>query len=131
MEFFFFVVSRSTFKRLCRKHGIFRWPNCRRKKVNGLPSNSNISYGNKFSGTGEEQIPECRREHSHHDLPPMRAAVVVAHTIPRVSSVQSVNKITVKATYNGVLIKFQLYFSSRLAELEENQDDESCWEKYA
>lgn len=118
--FFCFIVSRSTFKRLCRKHGIFRWPNCKSKKLKGLPTFSNISC-NKICGTGEEQIPICNREEpSSSEIPSMTGeADVSAHTIRQVSSGPNVNNITVKATYNGVLIKFRLSPFSRLAELEE------------
>lgn len=79
----------------------------------------------------------------YSDIPPLQVTTSVAHTIPDTAVMQDVNNMTIKATYNGLVIKFQLSSSSGMAELEEKviqrlqlkegtfiiqyQDDEGEW----
>ncbi|KAK1403058.1 hypothetical protein POM88_002663 [Heracleum sosnowskyi] len=72
-----FHVSRSTFKRICRSHGIRRWQ-CGKSRM-GIRGSSKLR-----------------------------------------KTSQDMDKINVKATYNGVAIRFDLLNSSGMAELEDN-----------
>ncbi|XP_059653060.1 protein NLP3-like [Cornus florida] len=92
-----FDVSRSTFKRICRKNGIHRWKRGKRNKVKGSPS---------------RQDPSC----SH--LPAEKLVATVAHLTP-LPTTQEVRAITIKAKFGGCTIKFQLPSTSGMVELGE------------
>lgn len=120
------LVSRSTFKRICRDHGIRRWQSGKRRM--GNQSSTKIRRVND-----EEQ---STWNFSCSDMPHLQDTTG-AHTS------QVMNKINVKASYNGVAIRFELLDSSGMAELEGNvierlkmgretfsieyQDDEGDW----
>ncbi|KAL1804228.1 hypothetical protein ACET3Z_032875 [Daucus carota] len=99
-----FHVSRSTFKRICRSHGIKRWQSGKSRM--GIQSSSKLrSVNNKESSKTNDVYP---------GIPPLQEIAIVADTS------QDINKIDVKATYNGVAIRFELPNSSGMAELEDN-----------
>ncbi|XP_059653065.1 uncharacterized protein LOC132300122 [Cornus florida] len=90
-----FDVSRSTFKRICRKNGIHSWKRGKRNKVKGSPS---------------RRDPPCSQ------LPAEKLVATVAHMTPLVIT-QEVRAITIKATFGADMIKFKLPFSSKMEEL--------------
>lgn len=98
-----FNVSRSTFKRICRSHGIRRWQ--RGKSRMGIQSSSKL-------GKVNDKEPS-RMNYVYSGMPPLQH-IAVAQTS------QDMDKINVKATYNGVAIRFELLDSSGMAELEDN-----------
>lgn len=111
------LVSRTTFKRICRDNGIKRWQS-HKKKLDSQSSSKLRRVNNK----------EPSRTNSYcSSIPPL----------------QDTDVITVKATYNGIAIKFELLDSSGMVDLENNvierlkmerhtfsikyQDDEDDW----
>ncbi|KAK1401934.1 hypothetical protein POM88_001539 [Heracleum sosnowskyi] len=99
-----FGVSRSTFKRICRDLGIKRWQNGKRKTEHNTSSNLRRRINDEEPSRGNVSCSE---------VPPVQDRVV-DHTS------QDLNKLTVKATYNGTTIRFGLPGSAGFAELEEN-----------
>lgn len=85
-----FVVSPSTFKRRCRHVGITWWKPSKRKLI--------------ATEKGKRKVSSSMR--------PLQDT--------RVHGSQSLEKMNVKATYNGVTIKFGLTNSSGISELEDN-----------
>lgn len=72
----------------------------------GIQSSSKLrSVNNKESSKTNDVYP---------GIPPLQEIAIVADTS------QDINKIDVKATYNGVAIRFELPNSSGMAELEDN-----------
>lgn len=120
------LVSRSTFKRICRGLGIERWQHGKRRM------DDNISSG---LGRKLHDDRSSRKNFSCSGIPPVPDTI--AHTS------QNSTKMTIKATYNGVTIRFELPVSSGISELEDNvierlhlerksfsikyQDDEGDW----
>ncbi|WOG83079.1 hypothetical protein DCAR_0102253 [Daucus carota subsp. sativus] len=121
-------ISRSTFKRVCRDHGIKRWKSGKRRMGKNISS--------KLEGELNDE-ESSKRNFSHSGMAPVEDRTVVAHKI------QDTNKMTVKATYNGVTIKFELSNLSGITELQDKvierlqverkcfsikyQDDEGDW----
>ncbi|KAK1403039.1 hypothetical protein POM88_002644 [Heracleum sosnowskyi] len=87
-----FGVSPSTLKRRCRSVGITRWPPSKRKAIDNGTGKSNFS-----SSTS-----------------PLQDMSAISHRS------QALEKMTVKATYNDVTIKFELTNLSGISELEDN-----------
>ncbi|KAK1362041.1 hypothetical protein POM88_046515 [Heracleum sosnowskyi] len=86
------LPCRSTFKRMCRDHGITRWKYSKRRM--GRHSSSNHSTVND-----EELIMNS----SLKVIPPLLDTTVVA--LPQTS--QDMNKVNVKATYKRTVIRFE------------------------
>ncbi|KAK1353415.1 hypothetical protein POM88_052550 [Heracleum sosnowskyi] len=121
-----FGGNRSTFKRVCRGHGIKRWQFGNKRMGSSISS----KLGTKLN----DKVPSRRKLSCSGKAPVTDTAVV-----PR----QNMNKMIVKATYNDVTIRFELFDLSGLAELQDNvierlqlerssfsikyQDDEGDW----
>ncbi|XP_017226093.1 protein NLP7 isoform X1 [Daucus carota subsp. sativus] len=99
-----FGVSRSTFKRICRGLGIKRWQSGKRRMKGNFSSRL---------GKGINQEQPGRRNFGSTSMAAVNETVV-AH------SSQDLNKMTVKATYKDVTIRFKLPDLSGIAELENN-----------
>lgn len=111
------LVSRSTFKRICRDNGIKRWPSHKKK----LDSQSS-----------------SKRRRVNDEEPSRKDSYCSG-----ISPLQDTDIITVKATYNEIAIKFEVLDSSGMVDLEDNvierlkmeretfsikyQDDEGDW----
>uniref|UniRef100_A0A5B7AR89 PB1 domain-containing protein n=1 Tax=Davidia involucrata TaxID=16924 RepID=A0A5B7AR89_DAVIN len=93
-----FDISRSTFKRILRGHKIMRWRKHKRNKVNDSLS---------------KRGPPCS------NLPPKQAVATVDHTTPRVTAMQNVRTVIIKAKYGENTIKFPLSSSSGKEDLEQ------------
>ncbi|KAK1353409.1 hypothetical protein POM88_052544 [Heracleum sosnowskyi] len=122
-----FGVSRSTFKRVCRGHGIKRWQFGKKRMGTSISS----KLGTKLN----DKVPSRRKLSCSGKAPVTDTAVVPTR--------QNMNKMIVKATYNDVTIRFELFDLSGLAELQDNvierlqlerssfsikyQDDEGDW----
>ncbi|XP_059663512.1 protein NLP6-like [Cornus florida] len=91
-------VSRSTFKRICRKKGIRRWKRGKRNKVDDSPSRLD---------------PPCS------DLTAEKLVTTFSHITPLVITPQEASTMTIKATCGDDMIKFQIHFSAKMVELEE------------
>ncbi|KAL8156782.1 hypothetical protein AgCh_001768 [Apium graveolens] len=98
-----FHVSRSTFKRICRSHGIRRWKHgkCR----------TGIQNFSKLRKVNDKE--PSKMDYVYSGIPSLQD-LAVARTP------QDMDKINVKATYDGVAIRFELLNSSGMAELEDN-----------
>ncbi|GFS38065.1 NIN like protein 7 [Actinidia rufa] len=98
-------VSISTFKRVCRKYGIKRWPPRNVGKVRPPPSH--VDH--------QEEVPQL-----NSNLPSNQASASIAHTQPHDTVMQNANTVNVKVKYgNDITIKFQLSLSSGLVELQQ------------
>ncbi|KAK1403047.1 hypothetical protein POM88_002652 [Heracleum sosnowskyi] len=113
----YFDVSRSTFKRICRDHGIKRWPSHKKKL--------------------DSQSP-CKLRRVNNEEPSRKKSYCSG-----ISPLQDADMITVKATYKEIAIKFEVLDSSGMIDLEDNvierlkmergtfsikyQDDEGDW----
>ncbi|WOH16336.1 hypothetical protein DCAR_0935887 [Daucus carota subsp. sativus] len=101
---FLLIFSRSTFKRICRGLGIKRWQSGKRRMKGNFSSRL---------GKGINQEQPGRRNFGSTSMAAVNETVV-AH------SSQDLNKMTVKATYKDVTIRFKLPDLSGIAELENN-----------
>ncbi|XP_015168303.1 protein NLP7-like [Solanum tuberosum] len=101
-------VSRATLKRICRIYNISRWPHHKTRNVN-----VHVSQGVSFQGAepyvSDQQCPVLSQEKGTDYLGNKRSAA----TGKPCDSVM-----TLKVTYRGDIIKFQLPFSSTRIELE-------------
>ncbi|XP_057511836.1 protein NLP7-like isoform X3 [Actinidia eriantha] len=98
-------VSISTFKRVCRKYGINRWPPRNVDKVR--PPASHVDH--------QEEVPQL-----NSNLPSNQASASITHTQPHDTVMQNANTVNVKAKCgNDITIKFQLSLSSGLVELQQ------------
>ncbi|KAL7177359.1 hypothetical protein ACSBR2_030670 [Camellia fascicularis] len=103
-------ISRSTFKRVCRKYGIGRWPPRKGLKNNHSPSDKTVR------GVYQERISES----SQRDCPSSNQAVpTVGRTKQHIRATQDACNVTVKAKYLQKAIKFQLSSSSGIEELQQ------------
>lgn len=114
-QIFNMVVSRSTFKRMCRENGITRWKSNKR----------------------QVESTTLRRKYNYRWRKPPMEETAITRTM------QNMNEVTVKAVYRGVIVRFELPLSSGMRELEGNlierlhlergkfsikyQDDEGDW----
>lgn len=102
-------VSRSTLKRICRKHRIFRWPPCKEKKH----KSSLQEYGKTTEGNIDP------RNDPSPNLQLQRESEDMARTISDIKAAENAAKvIMVKATYGNDMFKFQLSLSSTKLDLE-------------
>lgn len=127
----FFLVSRSTFKRTCRDLGIKRWQYGKRRMDGKILSNLEGKLNDK------EKEPSTANFSCRDTTPVQNKLVHGSHRN------QGLNKMTIKATFKGVTIRFELPALSGIAELENNvierlhlqrenfsikyQDDEGDW----
>ncbi|XP_057511590.1 protein NLP6-like [Actinidia eriantha] len=96
-------VSISTFKRVCRKYGINRWPPRNADKVR--PPTSHVVH--------QEEVPQL-----NSNLTSNQGSASIAHAQPHDTVMQNANTVNVKAKYgNDITIKFQLSVSLGLVEL--------------
>lgn len=125
---FHISVGRSTLKRKCRRHGIKRWQSGKRSIGKNIYSNLERRL--------DDEVPS-KMNFSSSGLPPVQDTIVDANTI------QEMIKMTVKAVYNGVAIRFEIPDLSGISVLEDNvierlqldrksfsikyQDDEGDW----
>jgi len=93
-------VSESTFKRACREHGIVRWSPRSIKTISQFPPS----------------LVENQGQTLNSDLPSNQAISSVDHIKPWF---QDANMVTIKAKYKNKTIKFELSFSSRFVEFEQ------------
>ncbi|KAK1403045.1 hypothetical protein POM88_002650 [Heracleum sosnowskyi] len=100
-----FGVSRSTFKRICRDLGIKRWQCGKRRMAGNVSTRLNRRLNDKEPN---------RRNFSCTGMPLVQDTGVAANTS------QDLNKMIVKATYNGVTMRFELLGLSGIVELEDN-----------
>ncbi|KAK4708891.1 hypothetical protein R3W88_029816 [Solanum pinnatisectum] len=102
-------VSRATLKRICREHEIARWPNHKTRKVN-----VRVSQGVSFQGAepyvGNQQCPALSQE---------KGTVYLDNKESPATGKPCDSVMTLKVTYRGDIIKFQLPLSSTRLELEE------------
>ncbi|KAI8566482.1 hypothetical protein RHMOL_Rhmol02G0044800 [Rhododendron molle] len=93
-------VSRSTFKRACREHGIKRWPPRKEREL------ISQSHSNEFSAVvDQERTPQLN---SDALLPSAQVSATVGTNI-----------VTIRAGYGEVRIKFRLSWPWRMVELEQ------------
>ncbi|XP_015167193.1 protein NLP3-like [Solanum tuberosum] len=101
-------VSRATLKRICRIYNISRWPHHKTRNVN-----VHVSQGISFQGAepyvSDQQCPVLSQEKGTDYLGHKRSPAIG-------KPCDSV--ITLKVSYRGDIIKFQLPFSSTRVELE-------------
>ncbi|PSS11219.1 hypothetical protein CEY00_Acc15549 [Actinidia chinensis var. chinensis] len=99
-------VSISTFKRVCRKYGISRWPP---RSVDKVCSHrpSHVDH--------QDEVPQL-----NSNLPSNHASASIAHTQPHDTVMQHANTVNIKAKYvEGLMVLFPLSLSSTLEELYE------------
>lgn len=101
-------VSRSTFKRWCRVNNIRRWPFPKRSKFGN--SLSIAKQMNELPQGNVEPITEAGARDPSSSEPPKNLAPTHATTM---------STVTIKATYASDTSKFNLSFSSSMAELME------------
>ncbi|KAL3519550.1 hypothetical protein ACH5RR_017699 [Cinchona calisaya] len=89
----FLGVSRSTVKRICRKHNIRRWPPCKIRKSNQVFAKQEI-------------VQSCVEN-------------IGKGCMPNATRLQDDSRITVKATYKDDMIKFRLSLPAHKMDLEE------------
>lgn len=97
-------VSRATLKRISREYNISRWPHHKTRKVN-----VHVSQGVSFQGADQQCPALSQREKVTDSLDHKRSPA---------SRVPSDSLMTLKVTYRGDIIKFQLSLSSTRVELE-------------
>ncbi|XP_057511347.1 protein NLP6-like [Actinidia eriantha] len=97
-------VSISTFKRVCRNHGISRWPPRNVDKFRP-PRPSHVDH--------QKEVPQL-----NSNLPSNQVSASIAHTQPHDTVMQNANTVNVKAKYvKGLIVLFPLLLSSTLEEL--------------
>ncbi|KAK1403044.1 hypothetical protein POM88_002649 [Heracleum sosnowskyi] len=98
-----FGVSRTAFKKMCRDVGITRW-----------------KYGKRNMGENSSK-PRRRLNDEEGGRRNFSSGMIPVQDTPAVSDTSlDLKKMTVKATYNGVPIRFNLPDLSRLSELQDN-----------
>ncbi|GFS38077.1 hypothetical protein Acr_00g0055490 [Actinidia rufa] len=98
-------VSISTFKRVCRKYGISRWP----------PRNVDKVHPPRPSHVDHQEVTQL-----NSNLTSNQASASIAHTQPHDTVMQNANTVNVKAKYvKGLTVLFPLSLSSTLEELYE------------
>ncbi|XP_049388713.1 protein NLP5-like isoform X3 [Solanum stenotomum] len=101
-------VSRATLKRICREYEISRWPHHKTRKVN-----VHVSHGVSFQGAEpyvvDQQCPALSQEKGTDYLGNKRSTA---------TGKPCDSMMTLKVTYRGDIIKFQLSLQSTRVELE-------------
>nr|XP_018626967.1 uncharacterized protein LOC104098108 isoform X2 [Nicotiana tomentosiformis] len=102
-------VSRSTLKRVCREYNISRWPHHKTRKVY-----HRVSQGVSLQSAEQyvEDTQQCP------DLSQEKGTDLLAHKKLPAAEKPCDNLMTLKVTYRGDIIKFQLSPSSTRVELE-------------
>ncbi|KAL3324558.1 hypothetical protein AABB24_038609, partial [Solanum stoloniferum] len=101
-------VSRATLKRICREHEIARWPNHKTRKVN-VPVSQDVSFQGAEPYVGDQQCPALSQE---------KGTVYLDNKESPATGKPCDSVMTLKVTYRGDIIKFQLSLSSKRVELE-------------
>ncbi|KAK4708888.1 hypothetical protein R3W88_029813 [Solanum pinnatisectum] len=100
-------VSRATLKRICSGYNISRWPHHKTRKVNFHVSQC-VSFLGAKPYVDDQQCPALSQEEGKDYL---------GHTRSPATGVSRDSVMTIKVTYRGDIIKFQLPFSSTKVEL--------------
>ncbi|KAK6776255.1 hypothetical protein RDI58_027256 [Solanum bulbocastanum] len=101
-------VSRATLKRICREHEFARWPNHKTRKVN-VPVSQDVSFQGTDPYVGDQQCPALSQE---------KGTVYLDNKESPATGKPCDSVMTLKVTYRGDIIKFQLPLSSTRLELE-------------
>ncbi|KAG5577506.1 hypothetical protein H5410_057640 [Solanum commersonii] len=101
-------VSRATLKRICRENEIARWPHHKTRKVN-----VHVSQGVSFQGIEPYVVDQQCPAHSQE-----KGTNYLGHEISPAIGKPCDSVMTLKVTYRGDMIKFQLSLSSTRVELE-------------